>query len=116
MMREEGEQPVKTVKASTVSHLTDPSEKQFQGEVIKVAKMLGWAVFFTWDSHHSPSGEPDLRLVHPGKKKILWRELKVGKNKLSPHQHSAHMVLMIADQDVAVWYPSDWDQIIKELS
>lgn len=114
MMLEEGERPVKTVKASSITHLTDPSEKAFQAEILEVAKMLHRKVFFTWNSLHSPPGMTDLIVLLPGR--VIWRELKVGKNKLTAVQEETHAMLRLAGQDVKTWTPSDWDQIIKELS
>ena len=57
------------------------TEKAFQSDVMRVAKMLGWLCYHTFDSRRSASGFPDLVLV---RERVLFRELKVGKNKLSP--------------------------------
>lgn len=92
------------------------TEKEFSQAVVDLATLSGWTVFRTWRSDHSPAGEPDLRLVHPIKKKMLWRELKVGKNMLSPLQRAAHEILCEAGEDLAVWRPTDWDRIVEELS
>ena len=100
----------------TVSARQFETEKEFSQAVVDLARLKGWTVWRTFDSRRSPAGEPDLRLFHPTKKPMLWRELKVGKNKLSQAQRTAHVVLDIAGQDVAVWRPENWAEIIKELS
>src|SRR5690606_30920215 len=51
-------------------------EAVLQAQVIKVAKGLGFLAYFTHDSRRSPSGWPDLVLVHPIRGRLLFRELK----------------------------------------
>ena len=91
-------------------------EKDFQRDVVTAAKMLGWTVFSTFRSDHSPKGEPDLRMVHPQKRRIIWAELKSEDGKLTPDQELAIGVICGAGGEVYVWRPSDMDFIIGVLS
>ena len=57
---------------------------------------------------HSGVGFPDLVLVQG--KRVLFRELKVGKNKPNANQRHWGALLMRAGQDYAVWRPdSEWE-------
>ena len=59
------------------------SESQFQAEVVKLAKVFGWIWFHPYDSRRSTPGFPDLALV---KDRLLFRELKTDKGKLTVYQ------------------------------
>ena len=87
------------------------TEKQFKQAVIELAQVLGWHVFFTWSSLHSPSGEPDLRMVHPIQKRVLWVELKSERGKLTQAQELAIGMLLDAGAEAEVWRPRDWPRI-----
>ena len=89
------------------------TEKAFQSDVMRVAKMLGWLCYHTYDSRRSASGFPDLVLV---RERILYRELKVGKNKLSPTQELWRDSIMDAGGDWAEWRETDMDDIVADLS
>lgn len=93
-------------------------EKQFQEQVIILARFLGWElIYHTHRSDRSPAGFPDLVLVHPGQRRVIWRELKATKGRLSPAQRIWLDGLGIAGQDAAVWRPTDFlsGLIEKEL-
>jgi len=89
------------------------TEKAFQSDVMRVAKMLGWLCYHTFDSRRSASGFPDLVLV---RERVLFRELKVGKNKLSPTQELWRDSIMDAGGDWAEWRETDMDDIVADLS
>ena len=89
------------------------TEKAFQSDVMRVAKMLGWLCYHTFDSRRSASGFPDLVLVREG---VLFRELKVGKNKLSQSQELWRDSIMDAGGDWAEWRETDMDDIVADLS
>ena len=89
------------------------TEKAFQSDVMRVAKMLGWLCYHTFDSRRSASGFPDLVLV---RERILYRELKVGKNKLSQSQELWRDSIMDAGGDWAEWRETDMDDIVADLS
>ena len=89
------------------------TEKAFQSDVMRVAKMLGWLPYHTFDSRRSASGFPDLVLV---RERVLFRELKVGKNKLSQAQELWRDSIMDAGGDWAEWRETDMDDIVADLS
>ena len=84
------------------------SESDFAQSVVEYARATGWLVWRTWNSKHSPAGEPDLRLVHPGQKRVIWAELKSSKGKLTPMQEQAIETLQVAGAEAYLWYPQDW--------
>ena len=69
------------MKAALAKPLT---EKQFQAQVVQLAKLCGWLVYHTFDSRRSAPGFPDLRMIRAGV--LLAIELKVGNNRCSPQQ------------------------------
>ena len=89
------------------------TEKAFQSDVMRVAKMLGWLCYHTYDSRRSASGFPDLVLV---RERVLFRELKVGKNKLSQSQELWRDSIMDTGGDWAEWRETDMDDIVADLS
>ena len=80
---------------------------------MRVAKMLGWLCYHTYDSRRSASGFPDLVLV---RERVLFRELKVGKNKLSQSQELWRDSIMDTGGDWAEWRETDMDDIVADLS
>ena len=80
---------------------------------MRVAKMLGWLCYHTFDSRRSASGFPDLVLV---RERVLFRELKVGKNKLSQSQELWRDSIMDTGGDWAEWRETDMDDIVADLS
>lgn len=89
-------------------------EKEFLAQVIASAKSRGWLVYHTYDSRLSEPGFPDLVLVRGDR--IIFAELKVGKNKLRPPQKNWLNLLRTAQQvKVFLWRPEHWNHIVKEL-
>lgn len=88
------------------------SERDFQTEVIKFAKMLGWVYYHTHLSKNSVAGFPDLVLA---KDRILYRELKSEKGRLTKDQKMWGERLRAAGGDWQVWRPSQLEQIYEEL-
>lgn len=89
------------------------SEKEFQSQVIQLAKLLGWLVYHTHDSRRSVAGFPDLILLRNGRLVVI--ELKVGKNRATPEQVVwLEAFAKIADY-VAVWTPQHWAEIQEVL-
>lgn len=88
----------------SIAHWT---EKQFQQQVVSLARILGWWVYHPYDSRRSTPGYPDLTLVHP-RHGIIWRELKTLKGPVSKHQREAIALIEQAGGDVAIWRPSHW--------
>jgi hypothetical protein len=88
-------------------------EKSFQASIVQLAGLLGWRVYFTYDSRRSPSGFPDLVLLKGDR--ALFRELKVAGGRLAPDQVTWGDALTAAGLDYAVWRPSEWDAIGAQL-
>ena len=88
------------------------NERDFTKTVIEAAQLKGWWVYHVAFSKGnlrggSSIGFPDLVLVHPVKGKTLFRELKVGKGKLTESQEMWGQALVSAGQDWLVWRPED---------
>ena len=100
------------------------TEKLFQEQVMKLAKVHGWLVFHTppfsprqgaWRS--AGKGFPDLLLVHPTQGKgLVFAELKTEKGKMSPAQEDWAVALIAQGAEWYLWRPSDWDNIVERLS
>ena len=88
------------------------TEKQFQSHIVHFAKTRGWLVYHTHDSRRSEPGFPDLVLVRG---RVLFRELKTDKGKISPAQKEWAASLEQAESDYKLWRPSMMTDIYKEL-
>ena len=101
-------------------NLVDPQtvipEADFQATVVGIAVLNGWRVFSTKDSRRSPEGEPDLRMVHPVWKRMIWMELKKEGENPTPGQEEALRILARAEQEWYLCRPSDLDLIERVLS
>ena len=98
----------------------DMLERDFERNVVDWAQRFDWlAVHFggnqTGKAYYDAAGFPDLLLIHPSGP-IWFRELKVGRNKLSPRQQRWYERLDNAGADVAVWRPDNWPDIVDALS
>ena len=89
------------------------TEKQFQSHIVHVAQMKGWLVYHTYDSRRSAPGFPDLVLV---REKVLFRELKTDKGRVTPAQKAWAASLQQAESDYKLWRPSMMKAIYKELT
>lgn len=103
-------------------------EEMWQAAVVTWARGAGWLVHFVPDSLYRRSfsgrhkghaldlgdrGFPDLTLIGQGR--VLFRELKVGRNGLSAHQERWRDALLAAGADWALWHPRDTIAIQEEL-
>lgn len=87
----------------------DWSERTFQEHVIDAARRCGFIlIYHTHDSRRSQPGFPDLVLVNPRTKRVLFRELKSAKGKISKEQQQWADGLRKAGADFDFWYPKDW--------
>jgi hypothetical protein len=99
------------------------TEKDFLAQVVQLAKLAGWRV-----AHFRPArtlggwrtscqadaaGFPDLVLVKG--RSLLFIELKVGTNPLTPEQARWLEALAAAGQDARIWRPADWPEIEDAL-
>ncbi len=103
------------------------SEKDFLKQVIDAGHLFGWlAVHFRHalqrdGKYLTPvqadaAGFPDLILVHPIQKRIIWAELKSEKGRVSDKQFEWIKALAKAGQkEVFVWKPSDFDDVVDIL-
>lgn len=90
------------------------TEKQLQRSVLQLARITGWTLtYHTFDSRKSSSGYPDLVLVRPPR--VLWVELKRDGERPRPSQQEWIDALRASGQEVYVWTPSDWDEIMRVL-
>lgn len=102
------------------------SETQFSDKVAALAQTCGWIVAHfrpaaTKDGFVTPvaydgAGFPDLVLVHPQRKLVLFREIKMPGNKLSKAQKRWGEGLARAEANWQTWWPIDWPEIVKVLS
>jgi hypothetical protein len=88
------------------------TEKQFEAQVKELAKLLGYKYYHTYRSIHSPAGFPDCVFV---RERVVYAELKVGKNQPTPEQYEWLNALAEAGQEVYLWYPDDWQEILSVL-
>lgn len=91
--------------------MTDPrpiTHEELRQAVRDCATRLGYRVLTTQHSHGSPAGEPDLRLIHPGQRRVIWAELKTGTGRLTTAQRATLADLRAAGQEAVVWRTEDW--------
>ena len=106
---------------------TTPSESEFKATVVEYAEAQGWWVVSTPDGEHmrrcpvSMVGFPDLYMVRFSHDKdgvlhmqSMYRELKVGKNVLTPSQQAWGSSLMFAGENYDVWRETTPWQYIEE--
>ena len=89
------------------------SEQDFQRSIIRFAKSRGWLFYHTWDSRRSEPGFPDLVLVRD---RVLFRELKTDKGRLTAIQKTWRDQLKAAGADYQIWRPHMKESIYKELT
>ena len=87
-------------------------EKSFQSLILWHAKKRGWKCYHTHDSRRSEPGFPDLVLV---RQKILYRELKTDKGRLTESQKAWGDALIEAGADYAIWRPNQIQDILETL-
>jgi len=100
---------MKTIVAGEYHTVT---EKQFRQQIVDLLKTCGWEVYFTWFSIHSPPGMTD---IIAARERIIFRELKVPPNVLSPNQEKWRDAIIAAKGDWGLWQPEDWDRIVEEV-
>lgn len=96
----------------------DVTEAEFQALIVDLARWFGWEVYHTLDSRGSHLGWPDLVLVRAEglRGRALFRELKVGRNRVTPEQRRWGDLLHAANIDWDIWRPQDWGDIVAELT
>ena len=90
------------------------TEKEFQSQILQLAKLSGWRCYHTHDSRRSAAGFPDPVLVRPPV--VLFAELKSEGGKLRPEQSRWLAVLRTCPGvEMKLWRPSDWPEIEEAL-
>lgn len=98
------------------------SEAGFQEAVIQLAELTGWrcmhvrAVTDQRGRTRTPTttvGWPDVTLWRPDR--LMFRELKTEAGRVTVEQRDVLDSLAAAGADVAVWRPSQWDEIETTL-
>lgn len=92
------------------------TERDLREQVRELCELYGWLIYFSWSSIHSPRGFPDLVLAHPEKKRVIYAELKSEKGKLTPQQEEWIAALGDCGQEVYVWRPENFEQIVEVLT
>lgn len=105
-------------------------ESDFQQQIIDTAHLFGWivahfrgvrvqrkdgSVFYQTPVQADGAGFPDLVLVSPAQKRIVYAEIKSEKGTLSPEQIAWKLILEAAKQEYYLWKPQDWDKLTKIL-
>jgi VRR-NUC domain len=90
------------------------TERDLQDQVLALARIFGWKVFYPWTSVHSAAGWPDLALVKAPR--FVVAEIKTQRGRLTAAQRD--WLEELEDYpgiEVFVWRPSDWPQIVEVL-
>ena len=92
------------------------AEQEFQNEVISIADKNGWLWFHhPYECGKVRRGWPDLVLVHPRRKLLLFRELKRESGPIRCEQSEFLYALQAIGADAKVWRPNDWNEIVEVL-
>jgi hypothetical protein len=108
-----------------VAKLPRLTERQFQDQVARLARLRGWRVAHfrpamtrlgKWVTavQYDAKGFPDMVLLRGTR--ILFRELKVSGRKATSEQVQWLLALRDAKQDAALWTPDDWLEIQETLA
>lgn len=103
----------KCLELAGVVRLATLTEKEFQAEVVKVAKRAAWMVYHTHNSRRSEPGFPDLVLI---RERLVVAELKVGDGKLTAAQANWLDSFRSAGVETYEWRPEDWGTILDVLA
>ena len=86
-------------------HAAAMSEAELEGGIRTIlADLPSLRWYHTRDSRRSPSGFPDLVIVG---ERVIYRELKTAKGKVTAAQAEWLHALVMAEQDACVWRPAD---------
>jgi len=91
------------------------TEADLREQIRTLCKLFGWRMQFTWSSIHSPAGFPDLVLVNPEQKRIIFAELKSEVGKMSEQQIEWMKALVDAGAAYYTWRPADIETIAEIL-
>jgi hypothetical protein len=90
------------------------TERQFQSQVIQLARLFGWRTQYHWREIHSPAGWPDLTLVQG---EVAWfSELKRDTGIVTPAQQEwLDALAAVREVHTGIWRPSQFEQIAELL-
>jgi hypothetical protein len=90
------------------------TERELSQSIVNAARELGWKVYRTWNSIHSPKGFPDLTMVRGDR--LIFAELKTDAGKVTPDQQSWLDALNVSGRcEVYLWRPADLEAAYKIL-
>ena len=89
------------------------TEREWQAEVVAIARSTGWTTYHTHDSRRSEPGWPDLALV---RERLVLAELKTDTGRISAHQERWLSLLSQAGVETYVWRPSDREHVLRTLT
>lgn len=89
------------------------SEKRFMASVVKLARLLGWRTYHTFNSKHSDAGFVDLVLVR--RPRVLFVELKSDRGKLTEEQRAWLASFEGCPVERYCWRPRDWPSVERIL-
>lgn len=89
------------------------SEREFMAQVVEYARLMGWAVYHTWNSRHSESGFPDIVALRGPR--IVVIELKTEKGHLSRPQTDWLDAFQAASVETHCFRPSQWAEVVTCL-
>lgn len=101
----------KPTPVDLVVHRSWPKETAWRAFVARTFTQMGWMVYWTWNSLHSPAGFPDLVLVGPGWGRTIFAELKTERGTVSAAQREWLRALS-RKNEVFIWWPSDQSEIL----
>lgn len=125
------EPPPRALVAVENTDLPGITEKQFQQQVIDFARLHGWAVahfrrvrvqrkdgsvYYETPAAADGAGWPDLALCHRKAGRLIFAELKVGRNQPTPEQAAWIALFRLGDHEAYVWRPEQWPEIERVLS
>jgi len=89
------------------------TEKAFQATVLRLAALLGYRVYHTYDSRRSQAGWPDLVLCKPPR--VFFFELKTDTGRVKPEQRAWLDALTACGLVARIVRPRDWKEVTRLL-
>lgn len=107
--------PAKPARRSSEPTMPRQSERDFMAAVVKLAGLLGWRVYHTFDSRRSAPGFPDAVFVK--RPRVLFVEFKRDGEHPTPDQQDWLSDLGgCPGVETYLWKPADWPEIERVLS
>jgi VRR-NUC domain-containing protein len=90
------------------------TERQWQKEVVRLARYGGWLVFHVYEAKRVVAGWPDLQLLRPPEFVVV--ELKTADGKLTIDQEDILRRFRACNIETHVWRPSDIRAVRERLA